>query len=86
MASYSGNLGMVEMFKFYQVATDVQKEQMKEFITTKNIRKAWDFLHLVIGVKLDPIEMSGSVKENFEIIREMNEMFRRYEMTHGIIK
>jgi hypothetical protein len=50
--AYTGNLGMMEMFKFYQVATEDQKRQMKELIEKHLNEKAWEFLQFVTGVKL----------------------------------
>jgi hypothetical protein len=52
-ASYSGNIGMMEMFKFYQVATMFQKNEMKEYIEKKLFDKAWSLLQRVTGVKLN---------------------------------
>lgn len=52
-AAYSGNIGMMEMFKFYQVATMFQKNEMKEYIEKKLFDKAWALLQHVTGVKLN---------------------------------
>jgi hypothetical protein len=57
-AAYEGNIGMMEMFKFYQVATDEEKVEMKALIGSKNFKKAWEFLQKVTGVKLAGIEFS----------------------------
>jgi hypothetical protein len=51
-ASYPGNLGMMEMFKFYQKANDEQKTKMKSLIGSKRFEEAWDFLQKVLGIKL----------------------------------
>ena len=51
-AAYPGNLGMMEMFKFYQVADNKQKEHMKELIKKNLIDQAWELLQAVTGVKL----------------------------------
>ncbi len=51
-AAYPGNLGMMEMFKFYQVASDEQKKLMKSLISKKLFDKAWELLQQVTGVKL----------------------------------
>lgn len=51
-ASYEGNIGMMEMFKFYQVATPEQKIQMKQLIFDKKMDEAWELLQQVTGVKL----------------------------------
>jgi len=51
-ASYPENLGMVEMFKFYQRANDEQKERMKDLLIKKQFDPAWDLLQKVLGVTL----------------------------------
>lgn len=51
-ASYKGNIGMMEMFKFYQVATTEQKQKMKSLIEAGKQEEAWEFLQQVTGVKL----------------------------------
>jgi hypothetical protein len=51
-ATYPGNLGMMEMFKFYQVATPEEKVRMKKLIADKMTDAAWELLQKVTGVKL----------------------------------
>ena len=51
-ASYEGNIGMMEMFKFYQIATPEQKAQMKKLIFDKKTEAAWELLQQVTGIKL----------------------------------
>ena len=51
-ASYVGNIGMMEMFKFYQVATPDEKAHMKELLYAGKQEAAWDYLQRVTGVKL----------------------------------
>lgn len=53
-ASYEGNIGMMEMFKFYQVATSEQKSKMKSLLAGGKHAEAWEFLQQVTGVKLQP--------------------------------
>lgn len=50
---YPGNLGMMEMFKFYQVATEAQKQQMRKLIYDKKMKEAWDLLKRVTKVDLE---------------------------------
>jgi hypothetical protein len=50
--SYPGNIGMIEMVKFYNIATAEQKRKMKDLIASKKFDAAWDFLQQVTGVKL----------------------------------
>ena len=51
-ASYEGNIGAMEMFKFYDVATEDQKKIMKAFLNNKDFKKAWAYLQEVTGIKL----------------------------------
>ena len=54
-ASYEGNIGMVEMMKFYQKASDSDINKMERFLDKKAWRKAWSLLQQVTGVALrDP--------------------------------
>ena len=55
-ARYPGNLGMMEMFKFYQVATDEQKREMKHLMKLEKTDEAWELLQKVTGVKLHPLK------------------------------
>jgi hypothetical protein len=50
--SYPGNIGMMEMMKFYKVATPAQKQQMQSFMNEKKFDKGWQLLQDVTGVKL----------------------------------
>lgn len=51
-ASYKGNIGMMEMFKFFQVATDAQKQEMKKLLADGKQEEAWKLLQDVTKVKL----------------------------------
>lgn len=51
-ASYAGNIGMMEMFRFYQVATPEQKAEMKQLLSGGKQDAAWELLQRVTGVKL----------------------------------
>ena len=52
-AAYKGNIGMMEMFKFYQKATASEKAKMKQLLDAKNFDDAWEFLQEVTGTKLE---------------------------------
>lgn len=52
-ASYKGNIGMMEMFKFYQVATPEQKKYMKELIMAGQQEEAWKLLQKVTSSELE---------------------------------
>lgn len=51
-ASYPGNIGVMEMFRFYEKASIEQKKLMKELIAKKAYDLAWKLLQDVTGVKL----------------------------------
>ena len=54
-AAYTGNIGMMEMFKFYEKATIEQKNKMKALISGKKMKEAWEFLQQVTGMKLQSV-------------------------------
>ena len=49
---YVGNIGMMEMFKFFNVATPEQKKQMRELIAAQEQEQAWALLKQVTGTEL----------------------------------
>jgi predicted chitinase len=51
-ASYAGNIGAMEVAKFYQVATDEQKKVLKDLIQKEKTKLAWNLIQQVTGVKL----------------------------------
>jgi hypothetical protein len=51
-ASYAGNIGVMELVKFYDKAADNDKATMKKLIAQKNNREAWKLVQRVTGVKL----------------------------------
>jgi hypothetical protein len=54
-ASYEGNIGMMEMFKFYQLADQNTKYLMKKLISQGKNKEAWELLQKVVGVKLKDV-------------------------------
>lgn len=50
--SYSGNIGIMELIKFNKMATDEQKNQLKQMIGMKQNSDAWKLVQDVTGVKL----------------------------------
>jgi hypothetical protein len=55
-ASYAGNIGAMEMAKFFQKATDQQKKILKDLIATGKRGLAWKLIQDVTGVKLQGAE------------------------------
>jgi predicted kinase len=51
-AAYEGNIGMMEVMKFNQKATDDQKKKFKEHLANKNHKEAWKMIQHVSGTKL----------------------------------
>jgi hypothetical protein len=51
-AAYVGNIGAMEMFKFYSVASNKQKQQLKQYIKDKKTKDAWSLVQNVTGTKL----------------------------------
>lgn len=47
--AYAGNLGMMEVAKFYMKATEEQKAQFKDFVAQKLNKAAWKLVYSVIG-------------------------------------
>jgi len=53
--NYPGNLGVMEMFKFYQVATEAQKAHMRILLSQGKMDEAWGFLQKVTGLELQKL-------------------------------
>jgi hypothetical protein len=51
-ASYSGNLGAVEMLKFYRIATPSEIKAMERFLDIGNYKDAWELLQKVTNTRL----------------------------------
>ena len=49
---YPGALGVMEMCRFYNLATNDQIALMKSLISNKKLKEAWDLLTGVLRVKL----------------------------------
>jgi hypothetical protein len=55
-ASYAGNIGAMEMAKFFQKADDQQKKILKDLIAKGKKGLAWKLIQDVTGVKLQGAE------------------------------
>lgn len=53
--NYPGNIGVMEMAKFYQIASSEEKSQMKELLANKKTDEAWELLQHVAKTKLQDI-------------------------------
>lgn len=74
-ASYQGNIGAMEMFKFYSVASDEQKDELKQLIDAGEKQKAWALIQQVTGVKLQGSEFNESY---------VDEDWRKYAVAAGM--
>lgn len=50
-AVYANNAGMMEVFKFFEVATIDQKQEFDNYVSTGNHRAAFKLLEKVLGIK-----------------------------------
>ena len=50
--AYEGNVGIMELIKFYEKATPDLIKKVKAFIAAKNNKAAWEIVQQVTGVKL----------------------------------
>ena len=51
-ATYQGNIGVMELFKFHQKASQKQKDVLQSHIKSKKHKEAWKLVQDVTGVKL----------------------------------
>ena len=79
-AAYVGNIGAMEMFRFYQKATADQKKKLQQHIKNKDAKSAWKHVQDVTGTKLhksvseaikpDILPVSGAGQEGTGILRQ----------------
>lgn len=51
-AVYAGNLGFVELIKFYEVASERDTKRMQFLLETDKLKQAWELLKRVTGMRL----------------------------------
>jgi hypothetical protein len=81
-ATYAGNIGVMELVKFYQRATPSMVTDLKRLIAQKKEREAWKMVQNVTGVKLhksvneaknikpDILPVSGAGQEGTDNVRK----------------
>jgi molybdenum-dependent DNA-binding transcriptional regulator ModE len=71
-AAYVGNIGAMEMFKFYQKANNQQKEKLQQLIQKKDTKAAWKHIQSVTNVKLHKsvYEEHGAGEEGTDALRK----------------
>jgi hypothetical protein len=60
-ASYPGNIGAMEVAKFYRIASDEEKKKVRELIKNDKKKLAWKIIQQVVGIKLQ----GDDFNENF---------------------
>jgi pyrimidine deaminase RibD-like protein len=53
-AVYPGNIGIMELTKFYKEATPEQKAMFKKLLSQDDKKSAWEMVQKVLGVRLHP--------------------------------
>ncbi len=51
-ASYEGNIGIMELVKFYETASKDEVAELKSLMAKKRFKEAWEYFQKVLGVKL----------------------------------
>lgn len=68
-ASYPGNIGMMEVMKFYREANDQQKSLLKKLMDQGRTELAWQLIQRVTGVKLQGAEFTTESSDSSEFMR-----------------
>ena len=53
-ASYPGNIGAMEVMKFYQQASDEQRQELDAMLANKEYEDAWELIQQVTDTRLHP--------------------------------
>jgi len=61
-AAYDGNIGMMELAKFYMKASPADKQKLQDAIKNKRFKEAWKMVEKVTGVKLKGAEFATEGK------------------------
>ena len=61
-AAYPGNLGAVEMVRFYQESNHRQQMLMDELLDRNKFEEAWELLKQVTGVKLKDLKWRNAAE------------------------
>lgn len=51
-AAYVGNIGAMELFRFYQKANKEQKDKLQKLVKNKDAKGAWKYVQDVTNTKL----------------------------------
>jgi predicted kinase len=73
MASYDGNIGVMELVKFFQVAPEDVAKKVKQLIDDKKNKQAWEIIQRVTGVKLKGDEFEFAESDFADALSLVNE-------------
>ena len=59
--AYKGNIGMMELAKFFKKATPEQVEMFKKLLTQQDVKRAWALVSGVTGIKLIGKDFNESI-------------------------
>ena len=62
-ASYAGNMGLVELMQFYDIAKPAEKKLLQKFMDSKQWKNAWRLVQKVTNTKLVGKQFEGVVME-----------------------
>lgn len=68
--SYKKNIGAMETYKFYSVATPEQKYELKRLIAEKNFKEAWQLIKQVTGVELQDLGTESIITDYDRAVME----------------
>ena len=63
-ASYAGNLGLMELLKFHQLASKEQSDKVKELISKNRHIDAWAIVQNVSGTRLQGKQFNESTESS----------------------
>jgi len=77
--AYAGNIGIMELVKFYEKATPDLIKKLKAYIAAKNNKAAWEIVQQVTGVKLQ--EEREVVQLHQVSVQELAKILGKSKMT-----
>ena len=72
-ASYPGNIGAMELAKFFRIAKDEDKKLLKDLISKGKKGLAWNLIQQVTGVKLQGREFEVSENRTADVVFDTGE-------------
>jgi hypothetical protein len=54
--AYEGNIGFIEVFNFFKVATPEQKVEFDRLCELNELKAAWELIQTTVGVRLHGLD------------------------------